>query len=116
MFGTYLPKRFPTMFKIVNASQMPSDSKTDGPCLYNIPTGEYVPLRASSAAEALYTLGKNVDDDILILLPSSKAEDGSPIYHLKAYVCCFPSGFSLPQKFGLPLVSTAFVFFKKIGG
>ena len=50
-------------------------------------------------------LGRNVDDDILILLPSSKAEDGSDVYHLEGYVCCFPAGFSLPQKINLPLVS-----------
>jgi hypothetical protein len=51
----------------------------------------------------LYTLGHNVDDEFLILLPSSTAEDGSPIYHLQAYVCCFPSGFSTPDKFEQPL-------------
>lgn len=110
MFGTYLPKRFPTMYKIVNVDQVPVDSKTSGRCLYNIPKDEYISLRARSVSEALYTLGKNVDDDILILLPSSQAEDGSPIYHLEAYVCCFPSGFSLPEKYKLPLVSLNVVY------
>lgn len=109
MFGTYLPKRFPNMFKIVQSTQSHPDSKTDSSYLLNVATGEYIPLVSSSAKEALYTLGRNVDDDILILLPSSNAEDGSPIYHLEAYICCFPAGFSLPQKINLPLVSIAFL-------
>lgn len=92
VFGTLLPRRFPTMYKIVNQDQVPADLKLQCDCLHNIPTDQYVPLTASSASEALYTLGKNVDDDILILLPSSTAADGSPVYHLQAFVCCFPSG------------------------
>lgn len=101
--GTYLPKRFPTMYKLVDPSELPSTLKTQGRHLYNIVADEYLPLKASSALEALYTLGHHVDDEFLILLPSSTAEDGSPIYHLQAYVCCFPSGFSTPDKFEQPL-------------
>ena len=103
IFGTYLPQRFPTMYQLVNPGQVPADSKTEGPFLDNIPANEYIPLKAQSGTEALYTLGKHVDDEFLLLLPSSTAEDGSPIYHLEAYVCCFPSGFSTPDKLGLPL-------------
>ena len=103
MFGTYLPRRFPTMYKLVSPSQMPADSKTNGPCLHDVPANEYIPLQACSGTEALYTLGRHVDDDFLLLLPLSKAEDGSPIYHLQAYVCCCPSGFFTPEKLGLPL-------------
>lgn len=109
MFGTYLPKRLPTLFNLVPRKAIPSepgDAATNSErYLHNTITGEYIPLPPPSAKEALHTLGRNVDDDILILLPGSEAEDGSPIYHLEAYVCCFPSGFSLPEKFGLPLVS-----------
>ena len=103
VFGKYLPQRFPTMFKVVHPSQVPADSKTNSPCLHNIPADQYIPLKAASASEALYTLGHHVDDEFLLLLPSSTAEDGSPIYHLQAFVCCFPSGFSTPDKLGLPL-------------
>lgn len=107
IFGTYLPKRLPELFKIVRRDALPNDAKVDGAndYLFNSLTGEYVPLQATSGKQALYTMGKNVDDDILILLPSSTAEDGGPIYHLEAFVCCFPSGFSLPEKFRQPLVS-----------
>ncbi len=102
MFRTYLPKRLPALFKVMEGDEKLPDASGD--YLYNSVTNEYIPLRAPPAKQALYTLGKNVDDDILILLPLSTADDGSPIYHLAAYVCCFPSGFSLPEKFGLPLV------------
>ena len=103
MFGVYLPKRLPALFSLVEKR---SDEKLgDGHFLHNRVTGGHIPLKASSARQALYTLGKNVDGDILFLLPSSTAADGSPIYHLEAYVVCFPSGFSLPKKFRLPLAS-----------
>ena len=101
--GTLLPKRFPMMYKIVDASQVPSGAKTSGRYLHNIPADEYIPLKAPSPMEALYTLGHHVDDEFLLLLPTSTAADGSPIYHLEAYVCCFPAGFSTPDKFGQPL-------------
>ena len=103
VFGTYLPRRFPTMYKLVTYTQAPSELKAAVDYLYNITTGEYIPLKAPSAKEALYTLGVNVDDEFLLLLPSSTAADGSPIYHLQAFVTCFPSGFSTPDKLGLPL-------------
>ena len=103
IFRTYLPRRFPTMYKFVHSNRQATDSHIEGPCLYNIPAQDYIPLTAASPMEALYTLGRHVDTDILTLLPSSTAEDGSPIYHLQAYVCCFPSGFKTHEKLGLPL-------------
>lgn len=105
LFSTFLPKRFPTMFKIVETSQLPPDTKMNGPCLWNIPADEYIPLQPPEPRKALYLIGRHVDDDTLILLPSSTAPDGSPIYHLQAFVCCFPSGFSTPEKFKQPLAS-----------
>ena len=99
MVGTYLPGRFPTIYKFVEAGDVPTDVKTSGRQLYNAVGDKYLPLKAPSALEALYTLGHNVDDEFLILLPSSTAEDGSPIYHLEGYVTLFPSGFSTPDKF-----------------
>jgi hypothetical protein len=99
MFSTYLPQRFPTMYKIVP----PSEKTGSESMLHNIPANEYISLRAPSGVEALYTLGRHVDTDMLFLLPISVAPDGSPIYHLQAYQCCFPSGFKTHEKIGLPL-------------
>lgn len=105
MMGTYLPKRFPTMYKIIPADQVPPDAKTtiSGPHLHNISANTYIPLQASSGSEALYTLGSNVDTDMLLLLPNSTSSEETPIYHLQAYVTCFPSGFATQDKLGLPL-------------
>jgi hypothetical protein len=91
------------MYNLIHPSEKDAESGLSSPRLHNIPANEYIPLRASSAKEALYTLGRHVDADILTLLPISTDSDGSPIYHLQAYVCCFPSGFKTHEKIGLPL-------------
>lgn len=103
-FGTYLPQRFPTMYKLVEYDQASNEKQpSSGRMLHNIAANEYIPLQVLSPEKALYTLGCHIDTDILILLPSSTAADGSPIYHLQAFVCCFPSGFKTQEKLGLPL-------------
>ena len=100
LFGTYLPRRFPAMYKIVSPNQMPANSKTDGARLHNMVADKYIGLHPTSAKDALYTLGEHVDTDILVLLPSSTATDSSPIYHLEAFDVCFPSGFVTAEKTG----------------
>lgn len=103
-FGSYLPQRFPTMYKLVDSHGTSGDDKVPSVrMLHNIAANEQIPTKVSSTKQALYTLGCHIDTDILILLPSSKAADGSPIYHLQAFVCCFPSGFKTHEKLGLPL-------------
>jgi hypothetical protein len=109
-FGMYLPQRFPTMFKLVETRKTPKGSKSStGYMLHNVPANEYIPLRATSAKKALYTLGCHIDTDILILLPDAEATEDKtgilkePVYHLQAFVCCFPSGFKTHEKLGLPL-------------
>lgn len=97
LVSTYLPKRFPSVYK---PALIPS-----GPALHNNATGHDIPLRPTSPLDALYTLGSNIDTDFLILLPSSTAADGQPIYHLEAFVTCFPAGFSTKQKCGHPLAT-----------
>ena len=106
MIGTYLPKRFPTMYRLVTAAETPSDLKPAGPSLQNIPANTYIPLTAPSGPSALYTLGANIDTDMLLLLPNPTAPSSPtalPIYHLQAFVTCFPSGFATQDKLGLPL-------------
>lgn len=119
VFGTYLPKRFPRMFTLIPPfSSIPDVGTPDqefkaqgqrGTSLLNVATGEHIPLRPASALEALRTLGRNVDNDLLFLLPSTAispsssdklpTQEGNTPYTLEAYMTCFPSGFSLPAKF-----------------
>lgn len=88
---TYLPKRFPSIY-----CHTPSG-------LLNTANSETIPYRPNDPLSALHVLGSHIDTDFLLLLPSSSAPDGSPIYHLEAFVTCFPSGFSTREKLGLPL-------------
>lgn len=94
IFRSYLPTRFPNTYHITTQSEQ---------SLYNTVSATSTPLVPASPLQALRALGEHVDTDFLLLLPSSQAEDGSPIYHLEAFVCCCPTGFSLRQKIGLPL-------------
>ncbi|RMY66890.1 hypothetical protein D0864_11727 [Hortaea werneckii] len=93
MVSVYLPKRFPNVY----------ESTSQG--LYNTATHSRMPLNPTSPRAALASLGENVDTDFLILLPSSTAADGSPIYHLESFVTCFPAGFSTREKCGHPLAT-----------
>lgn len=98
MTGTYLPRRFPGMYRVVDGEEERR--------LFNVATQTSVPLRAASGRQALYALGETVDTDMLVLLPSSAADGaGPPIYHLQAFVTCFPSGFATQEKLGLPLAA-----------
>lgn len=88
LISTYLPSRFPTMFTLCTSS------------LLNQATSESIPLcPPSDPIEALEILGGNIDDDLLLLLPS---DDGDG-YVLRGFVTCFPSGFNTQEKFGLKL-------------
>ena len=97
MATTYLPKRFPTIYESSMAGSYPA--------LYNKVSKRSMPTRPASPLAALQILGEHVDTDFLVLLPGSKAPDGSPIYHLEAFVTCFPSGFSTREKCGNPLAT-----------
>jgi hypothetical protein len=105
IFGTYLPKRYPTMFTI-----------TEKGYLCNKALNEDVPLAPPlDPLECLKILGSHVDTDFLLLLPASDPSVRLPqtlpspnppcSYHLHAYLLCFPSGFNTPKKFGLPLAA-----------
>lgn len=98
MFGTYLPRRYPTLYKRISKHDEKSVEQ-----LYNTASKEYIPVQEHEPMAALRALGSHVDTDFLLLLPSSTSADGQPLYHLQAFVCCFPSGFSLRKKIGLPL-------------
>lgn len=85
---TLLPVRWPSMFK-----------SADGQ-VQNLVTGDIIPSNCpESVFEALGHIGRNLDEDFLILLPS---DDGDG-HTLKAFVACFPSGFDTSKKMGLKL-------------
>ncbi|PPJ54068.1 hypothetical protein CBER1_06336 [Cercospora berteroae] len=124
IFGVLLPRRFGGMYKVGSndgsaneeGGERDAESEKDdndgkgnggeGGFLHNLVSDEYIPLHEPDALRALRTLGAHVDTDFLILLPSSTSNtpDEQPIYHLQAFICCFPSGFSLQKdKFGRTL-------------
>lgn len=85
-----LPARWPQMF-----STSPSDAQ-----LRNLVTGHSMPLKCpASATEALFEIGRNIDEDVFVLLPS---DDGDG-HTLKAFTACFPSGFDVSRKIGQKL-------------
>ena len=77
MVSTYLPQRFPTIYKPITTASGERQ-------LYNCVAKTAIPIRPRSPMSALDDLGEHVDTDFLVLLPSSTASDGSPIYHLEA--------------------------------
>ena len=86
--GIYLPTRFPTMFSVSSTH------------LLKLVTSESLPLQPpTDPIRTLELLGENVDDDFLLLLPSSEDDQ----YELKGFVTCFPSGFNTKERFGMKL-------------
>lgn len=115
IMGTYLPGRYPRMFKLHTAKYESGTSSV----LENTVTGEILPTVVSpnkSTAGALETLGTIVDEDILVLLPEEQdtktsQDDGDSTttttnttnttkYILEAFIACFPSGFDPATKLG----------------
>ncbi|KAK4964484.1 hypothetical protein LTR28_003696 [Elasticomyces elasticus] len=103
IMGVYLPKRFPTMYKIVTPETRPPSDEDNGTVLRNLVTQEDISLSGIRAIEALRILGAHVDTDFLLLLPSQSDPSGAPTYHLEAFITCFPSGFSTRKKLGQSL-------------
>ncbi|PYI33053.1 hypothetical protein BP00DRAFT_424435 [Aspergillus indologenus CBS 114.80] len=146
VLGVYLPTRYPGVFDLVDSpsssssssssslrpASSTSDEKTDEGLagettatkerkpkyLLNRITNRPIPTRCPiSAREALTTLGTVVDEDFLILLPTSrvgpprgddavkeeKAEDEEDEYTLQAYTTFYPAGFDTREKLGRTL-------------
>lgn len=126
VMGTYLPGRYPSMFQL-KATEYET-GKTD--MLHNKVTGTLYPTKISSGSPtdtgplylALETLGKTVDEDFLILLPTRSPEeknnpepstpphlanndptDPNRTYTLAAYINCYPNGFNPASKIGKQL-------------
>lgn len=113
LVATYLPKRFPTCFSLVNkASEADSKHTASDPThLLNHITSEHIPIHNTDPLTALHTLSSHIDTDFLILLPepisettqASAPQAQQPTYHLRAFATTFPSGFSTLSKLSLPL-------------
>jgi hypothetical protein len=128
LIGTYLPRRFPTCFSLVNHQASsdkdnerdPSDANASltPTHLLNHITSEHIPLHSTHALVALRTLSSHIDTDFLILLPdhsesnstnpnpqTSPQPDHQPTYTLQSFATTFPSGFSTLSKLSLPLTA-----------
>ncbi|KAJ5584437.1 uncharacterized protein N7459_004237 [Penicillium hispanicum] len=100
VLGTYLPNRYPSMFKLHHS---PEDKCA---VVENAVTGAQWPssLPAESPTiRALEILALTVDEEFLILLPDASCPPDQPKYILQAYATCFPSGFNTREKLGLRL-------------
>lgn len=97
LLGTYLPKRFPTMFKIHYAY-----FETGAQFMFeNLITKQVFPTQPSkvtSTRTLLQVLGSTIDEDFLFLLPEEEGKD--PKYVLEAYICVAPSGWNPLNKLG----------------
>lgn len=102
LMGTYLPLRFPQVFKLHETEY--EQGKTY--MLENKVTGSLFPARPTPSTPTttlLETLGRTVDEDFLFLLPEEDSDD--PKYVLEAYVTVCPSGFDPAEKIGKRLAA-----------
>jgi hypothetical protein len=109
--GTYLPLRYPSMFKLHKTTYEVGEHFL----LQNLITGEMwpsFPLAPESKAKILLsTLAKTLDEDLLFLLPEETDEQSTqdaepakaPRYVLHAYGAVCLSGFNLTEKINKPL-------------
>jgi hypothetical protein len=116
LIGTYLPKRFPTCFSLVNHQALSDKDNERNPSdanasltpthLLNHITSKHIPLHSTHPLTALRTLSSNIDTDFLILLPDhSNRPPDQPTYTLQSFATTFPSGFSTLSKLSLPLTA-----------
>ncbi|TVY43884.1 hypothetical protein LSUB1_G002034 [Lachnellula subtilissima] len=93
LVNDYLPHRYPTIFQFQSQSGAPTH-------LLNNVTTDVLPLTPpQDRIETLRLLAVNVDEDFLMLLPSSDG-DG---YSLESVIWCYPVGFDAGDKVGLKL-------------
>ena len=115
LMGTYLPLRFPKMFKLHETAYESGQAFM----LENLITKALFPAKPSARTTTkmiLETLGRTVDEDFLLLLPEDEEEspdnkdkdhptESEAKYILEAYVVCCPSGFDPAEKLGKKLAS-----------
>jgi hypothetical protein len=95
LISTYLPQRYPTIFQL-------TPSRSSATHLLNKLTHDLLPLTPpSDPLVALRSLATTIDDDFIMLLPSSP-DDQAP-FSLQAYIWCYPAGFVPSNLLGRPL-------------
>lgn len=95
LMGTYLPTRYPSLFRVHEAVWELGRQFM----LENLVTGEMIPAVPPKGVETLYlleTLGRQIDEDFLILLPENEDEDAK--YVMEAYMVVCASGFNPREK------------------
>jgi Protein of unknown function (DUF3445) len=97
LFGTYLPQRYPNMFKVYEANF------EQGKCfmVQNQVTKQMLPInpgKTKATTDILEILGEQLDEEFLLLLPEETEKD--PKYVLEAYIAICNSGFNPRQKLG----------------
>lgn len=104
LLGHYLPKRYPTMFKLHYAS-----FETGNQFMFeNLVTKQIfptTPAKVTTTQTLLRTLGMTIDEDFLFLLPETPAESSDPKYVLQAYVVCCPTSWDPREKRGKRLAT-----------
>ncbi|KAH8692624.1 hypothetical protein BGW36DRAFT_23427 [Talaromyces proteolyticus] len=98
IMSTYLPVRYPTMFRLHETAFESGKAYM----LENLVMNELYPsevTKFTSPLRALEILLKTVDEDFLILLPEDEADEKSK-YRLVAYETCYPAGFNPRKKLG----------------
>lgn len=101
LMGTYLPTRYPSMFKVHHTEYEYGKEAL----VENLINGELLPTKptkATSTIRMLEILGKTLDEDFLFLLPSKDFEQDNS-YLLEAYVTVCPAGFDPRAKLGRKL-------------
>jgi Protein of unknown function (DUF3445) len=115
IMSTYLPVRYPTMFRLHETTFETGKAYM----LENLVLNELYPseiTQLTSPMRALEILYKTVDEDFLLLLPEESDGDSSPSsstedsektpaaaktkYRLVAYETCYPAGFNPREKLG----------------
>lgn len=109
LLGTYLPTRYPTMFRLVQAQEAPTNDEPRT-LFHNKVTNLTWPLDPppSSPSEMLKILGETVEDDMFLLVRDNAgtlgtdppAAGGAGEHRAVAFVCCHPSGFDPAGKLG----------------
>ena len=100
VMATYLPQRYPTMFR-VHQALWESGAQLMTQNLVTSRMFPAIPPQDMSTLQLLEILGQSLDEEFLLLLPEeTTSEKDEPKYVLEAYICVCASGFNPREKLG----------------